>query len=426
MTHFKNQPVLHASPSDPVNHLALACTHGRRPTRALRLNAVALGCLGLVLASTGAWAQAESYSYGGLSVGRSRAPLPFEQITQDRLLPGQTLNALTRDEKDTAFRLFGGLQFNRYLGLEAGLFDLGKFSFGSVVTPAGSLNGQVKVRGLSLDLVGTMPITENLSALARVGAQYARTRSSLSSTGAVLLPGQTSFTERETNPKVGLGLQYAFSPGFMMRGEIERYRINDALGRKEDVNVASLSLVFPFGRAAEPARMSMAPAYTPAPAPALAPAPVAQVMPAPAPIATPVAPQPAPMVPERRRVSFSAESLFGFDASAVRPEGKTALDSFVREVAGSRYDSISIEGHTDRLGSSDYNQNLSLQRAESVKDYLVRFGGLEAAKLHAVGMGQNSPTTKDVACGEGEQATQALKACLQPDRRVEIEVSATK
>jgi OOP family OmpA-OmpF porin len=132
------------------------------------------------------------------------------------------------------------------------------------------------------------------------------------------------------------------------------------------------------------------------------------------------------MVPERRRVSFSAESLFGFDASAVRPEGKTALDSFVREVAGSRYDSISIEGHTDRLGSSDYNQNLSLQRAESVKDYLVRFGGLEAAKLHAVGMGQNSPTTKDVACGEGEQATQALKACLQPDRRVEIEVSATK
>ena len=53
----------------------------------------------------------------------------------------------------------------------------------------------------------------------------------------------------------------------------------------------------------------------------------------------------------------------------VQPAGKAALDSFARELKGTSYDSVTVEGHTDRLGSNADNQKLSEQRAEAVKAY---------------------------------------------------------
>ena len=149
----------------------------------------------------------------------------------------------------------------------------------------------------------------------------------------------------------------------------------------------------PLSAAPAPARQAyVAPAYV---APAPAPMPVA-APPAPAPVMV-VAPPPAPapvVPPMRQRVSFSAESLFGFDASAVRPEGQAALDQFARDANASRVDTINVEGHTDRLGSETYNQTLSLQRAQAVKAYLVSRSGIDAGKIAAVGKGESSPVTK--------------------------------
>ena len=69
-------------------------------------------------------------------------------------------------------------------------------------------------------------------------------------------------------------MQYDVTPNFFVRGEVDRLRVNDAVGNRGTVNVASVSLVFPFGRApAASPRMAAAPAYV-APAPAyVAPAP---------------------------------------------------------------------------------------------------------------------------------------------------------
>jgi len=137
------------------------------------------------------------------------------------------------------------------------------------------------------------------------------------------------------------------------------------------------------------------------------------------------APVPAPVMVPLRRVKYEAESLFAFDASAIRPEGKLALDSFTTDLAGTQYDSITVEGHTDRLGSTAYNQHLSMQRAEAVKDYLVQVRGLSGAKVSAVGKGEDVPVTTASDC-KGTAQTAKLIACLQPDRRVEIEVSGTR
>ncbi|MBT9594772.1 MAG: OmpA family protein [Vitreoscilla sp.] len=380
--------------------------------RTLRL----LGLAGLsAMAVTPVLAQ-DSYPYVGLSLGRATARIDEGRITSSLIGPGLSISSLQRDDTGMGYKVFGGYQMNRNFALEAGYFNLGKTSFQATTLPLGTLDGELKFEGINLDLVGTVGITERLSGIGRVGAQYARTRDSFSGTGAVLVTNPNP-GKNETNLKYGLGLQYAFSPSFMVRAEAESYRVNDAVGRHGDVAMYSVGLVFPFGRAAEPRAQAPAPYVAMAPAPAPPPPPV--VAPAPPPPPAVVAP------PVRRRVSFEAESLFGFDKTALQPAGKAALDNFARELQGTQFDVVSVEGHTDRLGSTAYNEALSQQRAEAVKAYLVSDGKVDAAKVSAVGLGEGSPMTQVDAC-KGNAPSAKLIACLQPDRRVEIEVVGTR
>ena len=385
------------------------------PIKTLRL--LSLAGLGSLLAAS-SFAQEGGYYYGGLSIGQSRAKIDEARITANLLGSGLTTTSMARDERDTGYKLFGGYQFNRNFALEGGYFNLGKFGFTSTTVPTGTLDGRIKLQGVNLDLVGTLPLTERLSAIARVGAQYARARDTFRGTGAVQVLNPNP-TEKGFNYKAGVGLQYELSPSFLVRAEAERYRINDAVGNRGDVNLYSVSLVFPFGRTptAAPRAMAAAPAYVaPAPVAAPAPAPVVVAPAPPAPVVAPVA---------RRRVSFSADSLFTFDQSVVRPEGRAALDKFTQELRGTEFDVITVEGHTDRLGAEAYNQRLSTRRAEAVKAYLITTGGLAAAKVSAVGKGESAPVTKPEDC-KGNKQSPKLIACLQPDRRVEVEVTGTR
>jgi len=392
------------------------------PIKTLRL--LSLAGLGSLLAAS-SFAQEGGYYYGGLSIGQSRAKIDEPRISASLLGSGLTTTSMTLDESDTAYKLFGGYQFNRNFALEAGYFNLGKFGFTSTTVPTGTLDGRIKLQGVNLDLVGTLPLTERLSALGRVGAQYASARDTFRGSGAVqvLNPNPSA---KGTHYKAGVGLQYELSPSFLVRAEAERYRINDAVGNRGDVNLYSFSLVFPFGRTPPAAPRAMpAPAYVaPPPVAALPPPPpvVAAAPPAPVVAAAPAAPA-APVT--RSRVSFAADSLFTFDQSAVRPEGRVALDKFAQELKGTEFDVVSVEGHTDRLGSTAYNQRLSTQRAEAVKAYLISSAGLAAAKVSAAGKGESAPVTKLEDC-KGNKQTPKLIACLQPDRRVEVEVTGTR
>lgn len=385
-------------------------------TQALRLLAV---CGLAPFVSAGAFAQAQEggYYYGGLGVGAARAKLDAEAITREQA--GVTASGFERDDRDTTYKVFGGYQLNRNLGIELGYFRLGSFGFNANTTPAGTLAARSSLQGVNLDLVGTLPLSERWAALGRVGAQYARTRTTLNGTGAAAVLNGTP-SERKTNYKVGAGLQYAFSPSFLVRGEVDRYRVSDAVNHRLNVDTLSLSLVFPFGRAESPPPRAMAPVYV---APAPAPEPVVVQAPPPAVVEPP--PPPVPVVVPLRRVSFSAESLYGFDKSTLQPDGRSALDTFARELDGTKFDMITVEGHTDRLGTPAYNQTLSQERADAVKSYLVTSGKVDPMKITAVGKGEGSPVTATGDC-KGTAATAALIACLQPDRRVEIEVAGTR
>jgi outer membrane protein OmpA-like peptidoglycan-associated protein len=128
-------------------------------------------------------------------------------------------------------------------------------------------------------------------------------------------------------------------------------------------------------------------------------------------------PAPAPRAPAPRfeRYRLSAKELFAFDrADLMAPQPK--LDEIaVALVRNPQITGIMISGYTDRLGSDAYNLKLSQRRADAVKAYLVG-KGVAANHLIAIGKGETNPV---VQCRETARA--ALIACLEPNRRVEIE-----
>ena len=148
----------------------------------------------------------------------------------------------------------------------------------------------------------------------------------------------------------------------------------------------------------------------PPPPPAAAPAPPPPPAPAPA-------PAPAPQV---QKITLASKALFDFDKAILKPEGKAAIDSEIISKLSSvqKLELVLVTGHTDRIGSQQYNQRLSERRADAVRDYLVS-RGVPRDRIETLGMGKTQPVP-GVVCNQ--KALKALIACLAPNRRVEVEV----
>ena len=153
-------------------------------------------------------------------------------------------------------------------------------------------------------------------------------------------------------------------------------------------------------------------------APVAPPAPSAAVQPV-APPAAPAAPV-APPAPSVQKITLASKALFDFDKAILKPEGKAVLDreivSRIKEVQ--KLELVLVTGHTDRLGSQQYNQKLSERRAAAVAAYLAS-RGVPKDKIETLGMGKTQPVP-GVVCEQKNR--KALIACLQPHRRVEVEV----
>ena len=160
-------------------------------------------------------------------------------------------------------------------------------------------------------------------------------------------------------------------------------------------------VVFAVGCATEEPK----PAPPPAPAPAPAPAPTPKPEPKPEP------PKPKPVA---EKVTFAAEVLFDFDKSVVKPDGKAKLDDLAAKVRGVNLEVVIAIGHTDSVGTDEYNQKLSVRRAEAVKAYLVS-KGIEANRVYTEGKGEKQPVASNKTA-DGRQK----------NRRVEIEVIGTR
>ena len=160
----------------------------------------------------------------------------------------------------------------------------------------------------------------------------------------------------------------------------------------------------------------------PAPEPA-APAPTPAATPRAVPELKPVAkPEPKPEPKKPAIVNLASRELFEFNKATLTDDAKRRLDAEVvaklRDVGDIRY--INVNGHADRLGSSQYNQRLSEKRADAVRAYLVS-KGIDANKVETLGFGKTTPVK---SCPD-QKDRKALIDCLAPNRRVEIEIQGT-
>jgi len=210
------------------------------PSKILCHSMAIVGLCGLNL--TPVMADEPGHYYGGLSAGRARASIDADQ-TARAAVGGAPVSGVASDANDAAYKLFGGYQFNRNIAVELGYFDLGHTTY-SATGPLGMLNSDTRVDGFNLDLVGTLPVSDTFSVLGRVGVAAGRTQAHVTGPGAT---GPTDVTKRQTNAKVGLGLQWEMNRSFWLRGEVERYRVNNAMGSRNNADVYTVSLVIPFG-----------------------------------------------------------------------------------------------------------------------------------------------------------------------------------
>jgi OOP family OmpA-OmpF porin len=114
-------------------------------------------------------------------------------------------------------------------------------------------------------------------------------------------------------------------------------------------------------------------------------------------------------------VTLSAGALFDFDSANLKAEGRQQLDDVASKITSNgKVESVRIVGHTDSTGPESYNQQLSLRRATSVRDYLAGHG-VDSSMMSISGMGESSPVA--------DNSTRAGRA---QNRRVEVTIGVTR
>ncbi len=132
--------------------------------------------------------------------------------------------------------------------------------------------------------------------------------------------------------------------------------------------------------------------------------------PPPAPEPAPAA-EPEPLPPPTKQRLVLRGVTFAFDKSDLSPEATGILDSAATALKGTPEAEVVVEGHTDAIGSDDYNMKLSQRRATSVRDYLVG-QGVASERLSVEAFGESQP----VADNDTEEGR-------AQNRRVELEVN---
>ncbi len=161
----------------------------------------------------------DSHFYFGGGLGHVHAD-PNKGDYSDQA-PGSTTN--TGRDDSTAWKLYGGLQWNKYWGLEAGYANLGQFQNNySLSTTNSSATGTNRLSAWSLAGTGTYPINDAFSLNAKAGVALLRSNYSFSGTGPSFLSGDNG-NDHSTNLLLGVGGQYNLTKNVALRLDYENY-----------------------------------------------------------------------------------------------------------------------------------------------------------------------------------------------------------
>jgi len=136
------------------------------------------------------------------------------------------------DDSDTAFRAFGGYNFNKHFGVELGYADLGKLTVSAL-----GISGDIKATAWDLLAVGTLPIGDKFGVYGKLGMYRADTKES----GAI---GGSS--DSNTDITYAIGGQYNFNKNLGIRAEWQQYKKVGSDSDNGDVEVMSIGVVWYF------------------------------------------------------------------------------------------------------------------------------------------------------------------------------------
>ena len=172
-----------------------------------KIKSTAVGIIALLLAVVTMQSQAENNWYIG---GRAS-----QAVVDDRGIDGD----------NTGAKIFGGYKFNDYFAIEGGYYDFGE------IIDSGS---RLELNGVSLAAVGLVPVSSKVSLFGKVGIHDW----DADSTGTI---STQLTTDSDTDTFYGVGLNYAINDRWSVRGEFERYEVEDL-----DINVGSVGVSFKF------------------------------------------------------------------------------------------------------------------------------------------------------------------------------------
>ena len=235
--------------------------------------------------------------------------------------------------------------------------------------------------------------------------------------------GTDNYKDNKFTFDYGYGLKWFLTDWFALRLDIRHVMPID---RFHNNMLASLGLNFAFGGAKKTTATAVSaaePVVEEAAKPQAAAAPVVEesrpavAAAAPVVVEEVVKPQPKTQVCEEvdEMGRATLEVLFDFDKATIKKNYTKDIDHMVDVMKEHSDLDLTIEGHTDNVGKPAYNKSLSQKRADSVKNYMVEKGGIDAKRLKAVGYGQEKPV-----------ASNKTKAGRAKNRRVEAAVDYKK
>jgi OmpA-OmpF porin, OOP family len=179
----------------------------------------------------------------------------------------------------------------------------------------------------------------------------------------------------------GVGLKYFMTDYLALRGDLRHVVTFDRFNNNLEYTVG-LSYIFGVRKPA--------------------PKPVEQCCPP---------PPPPPPPPVEEQVCITLKIEFDFDKADIKPKYHDQIKQVSDFMTTYPETTAVIEGHTDNVGTADYNEKLSLRRAESVRQYLVDKLGISPARLKSVGYGFNKPIA-DNGTAEGRAKNRRIDAVI--------------
>ncbi|MGD1071801.1 MAG: OmpA family protein, partial [Bryobacteraceae bacterium] len=108
-----------------------------------------------------------------------------------------------------------------------------------------------------------------------------------------------------------------------------------------------------------------------------------------------------------------SDVLFDFNQATLKPGAREKLAKMSGILLAYPTLRLSVEGHTDSIGTDEYNMTLSQRRADAVRDYLTS-NGIDAANIQAVGMGKADPVASNDT-NEGRQQNRRVEMVVSGD-----------